>query len=131
MNLNTKLYLEYSFGNSSTASLWNYISTASGLSQWFADEVENVKGGNWTFKWDGSAQEAHVAVSRVSNSVKVRWLDFPANYFFEIKIVKDELTGIVSLVVNDLIEEDEVDDQTLLWNTQMEQLMRCMGIQVQ
>ncbi len=127
MNLNTKLKLEYSFGNCSTTSLWNFISTPSGLSEWFADNVTNDKN-RWVFEWENVSQMATVFLNRANHIVRISWLDSSRGYNFEMKIVREELTGTVILEVLDLIEEDELEDQTLLWNTQVEQLQRCMGV---
>ena len=56
MNTKVKYELEFQL-NSSPQLLYQYISTPSGLSEWFADNV-NSRGEFFTFIWDGSEEKA-------------------------------------------------------------------------
>ena len=49
------------------------------------------------------------------------------NYYFEIKIVVDELTKDVSLMVTDFSEEDEVEESKMLWESQIADLKQVLG----
>mgnify|MGYP000477561494 CR=1 FL=1 len=44
--------------------LFQYISTPSGLSEWFADDV-NSRGEIFTFIWDDSEEDANVYADRI------------------------------------------------------------------
>ena len=46
--------------------IYQYISTPSGLSEWFADNV-NSRGELFTFIWDGSEEQAKLLSKRVVN----------------------------------------------------------------
>ena len=48
--------LEYPL-NSSIKILYERLSTISGLSEWFADDVNINREGIYTFTWEGSSQE--------------------------------------------------------------------------
>ena len=51
-----RIQLEYVI-NCSPKVLYNRLSTASGLTEWFAEDVR-VKGKKYTFIWEGSEQTA-------------------------------------------------------------------------
>ena len=115
--------------HASTSMLYNYISTPSGLSEWFADNV-NSRGELFTFIWDDSEETAKLISKRTGERIKFRWLDEDGNdseYFFEIKIQEDEITKDVSIVVIDFAEEDEVEESKLLWENQISDLKHVIG----
>ena len=106
--------------------LYQYISSASSLSEWFADNV-NSRGKVFSFFWDGSEEKAELLSSKNNKFVKFKWLDNDENSFFEIKIVVDELTKDVSLVITDFAEEDEIDEAKMLWESQISDLKQVLG----
>ena len=115
--------------HASTSMLYNYISTPSGLSEWFADNV-NSRGEFFTFIWDDSEEKAKLISKRSGERIKFRWLDEDGNeseYFFEIKIQEDEITKDVSIVVIDFAEADEVEESKLLWENQISDLKHVIG----
>lgn len=120
----TKLNLEYVI-NCSPKVLYNRLSTASGLAEWFADDVR-VRGKQYTFIWEGSEQTAEMTLHKENRLVRYTWVDEDSTYF-EFKITRDELTGDVSLIVVDFAEEDEVDETKGLWDTQVADLKHILG----
>lgn len=112
---------------SSPSLLYNYISNPSGLSEWFADNV-NSRGEKYTFYWDGEEQSAFLIKSKQEAYVRFQWEDDEdTKYFFELNIVEDDLTGDVSLIITDFAEDDEVDEAKLLWESQIEDLKQILG----
>ena len=66
--MNTKVKYELEFPiHASTSMLYNYISTPSGLSEWFADNV-NSRGELFTFIWDDSEEKANDLANELNNS---------------------------------------------------------------
>ncbi len=118
------IQLEYPV-NCSPAVLSNRLNTASGLAEWFADDVR-VKGKRFTFIWDGSVQEAEMVQNKDGKLVRFNWLEDEESYF-EFRITKDELTGDVSLVIVDFAEEGEESGAIDLWNSQIADLKRNLG----
>ena len=106
--------------------LYQYISSASSLSEWYADNV-NSRGKIFSFFWDGSEEQAELISSKNNQFVKFKWLEEDDNYYFEIKIVVDELTKDVSLMVTDFSEEDEVEESNMLWESQIADLKQVLG----
>ena len=123
-----KIDLEFPI-NSSPQLLYQYLSTPSGLSEWFADNV-NSRGDIYTFIWGESEEKAKLANKKSDEKVRFRWLDedgAETENVFEFKIVKDELTKDVILIITDFCEEDEIDDQKLLWQNQINDLKKVIG----
>lgn len=120
-----KLVLEYTI-NSSPKVLFSRLSTPGGLAEWFADDVL-LRGGVYSFLWDGGEQKAEVVHKKENKSIRFKWVDEPEAYF-EFKIDIDEITKDVALVVTDIIDADEVEDTTELWNSQVSELKHVIGL---
>ncbi len=121
-----KYTIEYSF-NSSPKVLFNRLSTASGLSEWFADDVR-LRGKIFTFVWDGTEQEAELLLRKDQKSVRFHWLDEEEETYFEFKMNIDELTGDVALIITDFAEEGEEQDAIELCDQQVSELKQILGI---
>ncbi|WP_100614693.1 START-like domain-containing protein [Confluentibacter citreus] len=108
--------------------LYQYISTPSGLSEWFSDNV-NSRGELFTFIWDDSEEQAKLLSKKSDERVKFRWIadEDDKAVFFEIKIQVDEITKDVSIIVTDFAEEDEVDQAKMLWENQISSLKQVLG----
>ena len=108
--------------------LYQYISTPSGLSEWFADNV-NSRGELFTFIWNDSEEKAKLVTKKSGERIKFRWLydDEDPQYFFEIRIQVDEITKDVSLMVTDFSEEDELEETKMLWDNQISDLKQVLG----
>ena len=119
-----KIQLEYVI-NCSPKVLYNRLSSASGMTEWFAEDVR-VKGKYYTFIWGGSEQTAEMTLHKENRLVRYTWVDENDTYF-EFRITQDELTGDVSLIIIDFTEEDEVDETNELWNTQIADLKHLLG----
>lgn len=128
MEVKVKYELEFPI-HASPSLLYQYIATPSGLSEWFADNV-NSRGEIFAFIWDDSEEKAKLVSKRSGERVKFRWLDEDGNetdYFFEFKIMEDEITKDVSVVVVDFSEEDEMEESKLLWENQISDLKHVLG----
>ncbi|KUF39432.1 SRPBCC domain-containing protein [Myroides marinus] len=123
-----KYELEFSI-NSSPQLLYQYISDPSGLSEWFADNV-NSRGEIYSFIWGDSEEKARVVTRKADERVRYRWLDEndkETEYFFELKIHKDELTKDVTIIVTDFAFPDEVSESKQLWENQIMDLKQVLG----
>ncbi|WP_318309176.1 START-like domain-containing protein [Flagellimonas crocea] len=106
--------------------LYQYISTPSGLSEWYADNV-NSRGEMFTFIWDGSEERAKMLKRKSEEFVKLAWEENQDGSFFEMRIIVDEITKDVSLFITDFAEEDEVDEAKMLWENQVSDLKQVLG----
>lgn len=115
--------------NSSPQLLYQYISTPSGLSEWFADNV-NSRGELFTFIWDDDHQKAKLMSKKSGERIKFKWMDEEdkeTDYFFELKIMEDEITKDVSLLVVDFAIEEELEESKMLWENQVSDLKHVLG----
>lgn len=128
MDEKIKYELEFPI-TSSPQLLYQYISTPSGLSEWFADNV-NSRGEFFTFIWDDMEEKARVTSKKTGEKVKFRWVDDNNNdgdYYFELRILVDEITKDVSLMVVDFAEEDDIQESKQLWENQISDLKHVLG----
>ena len=115
--------------HSSPQLLYQYISTPSGLSEWFADNV-NSRGELFTFIWNDSEEQAKLLSKKSDERIKFRWLtddEEGDSYYFEIRIQVDEITKDVSIIVTDFIDEDEIEEAKMLWENQISDLKQVLG----
>lgn len=113
----------------SPAMLYTHISTPSGLSEWYADNV-NSRGELFTFIWDGSEEQAKLLNKKSSERVKFRWMEDEEegnSCYFEIRIQVDEITKDVSLMITDFADEDEVEESKMLWENMIGSLKQVLG----
>jgi len=123
----TKYELEYTI-NTSPKVIFNRLSTPSGLAEWFAEDV-NLKKGKFTFLWEGAEQIAEVISKKDNKYIRFKWEDdTEEESYFEFKIHKDELTGDLALLITDFAEEDEKEDAIDLWDSQISELKRVIGL---
>lgn len=121
-----KYHLEFSL-KSSLKVLFNRLSTAGGLNEWFADDVR-VQGKKFTFVWDGHEQIAEMVNRKDLKYVRFHWEDDEDDKaYFEFKLNVDELTNDVALIVTDFAEPDEVEDAKELWESQINELKHILG----
>ena len=120
--------IEYDF-HASPQLLYQYLSTPSGLSEWFADNV-NSRGESFTFIWDDSQETALLLNKKNNDKVKFQWQndeDENKEYYFEFKIQVDEITKDVSLIITDFAEDDELEESKMLWDNLVSDLKQVLG----
>ena len=121
-----KVEFEYII-NTSPNILFNCLSTPSGLSEWFSDDV-NIKNDRYTFFWDGSQETAILKTEKKSNSVRFQWEDDEGeDYYFQMTIKIDDHTKDVALIITDFSEQGEEDEAKLLWDNNISKLKQAIG----
>lgn len=112
---------------SSPAILYDFLTTPSGLVQWFADYVD-LNGDVYTFTWSGDDQNAEVLNFDEEEFVRMRWEDEEDDKaYFEFRIKKNEITGETILYVTDFAYKDEIKESRALWESQLNDLKKCIG----
>jgi len=121
-----KLELEFTM-NSSIKILYQCLSTSSGLSEWFADDV-TIKKDYAKFVWDGQEEEGKVIAKKTDQFIRFQLDEYEGtDYYFEFAIKTDQLTGDVALIITDFADEDEVEEQSMLWESQVGELRHILG----
>ena len=128
MESKVKFEIEYPI-HASPSMLYQYISSASSLSEWFADNV-NSRGETFHFIWDDTEEKAKLVQNKSNERIRFQWdngEEDDADYYFEFKIEVDEITKDVSLVVNDFADKDELEESKLLWDSLISDLKQVLG----
>ncbi len=123
-----KYELEYTL-NCSPKVLFSRLSTPEGLAEWFADDV-TADGDLFTFSWSKSESQARLSALKENKFVRFEWLDNPdeeSNYF-EFRINIEEISGSLALIIIDFADPEEKEDAVYLWDTQITDLKRILGI---
>ena len=110
--------------------LFPRLSTPEGLGEWFADEVL-TDGNIFTFRWGKTESKALIASVKENRLVRFEWLDTDTEKesgYFEFKITVHDLTGDLALLITDFAEPDEKEDAIYLWDTQINDLKRILGL---
>jgi len=123
-----KFEIEYLL-KTSVKALDNMFTSPSGLSEWFADDV-NIKNDIYTFIWDGAEEEARMLSKKNNARIKWKWLEDEEDgidSYFELRYETDPMTKAVVLIVIDYAESDEIDEAKYLWENQINKLKRVLG----
>tara|TARA_B100000795_G_C22445281_1_gene303553 strand:- start:137 stop:523 length:387 start_codon:yes stop_codon:yes gene_type:complete len=111
----------------SSALLYQYISTPSGMQEWYADNV-NSRGEFFNFIWEGSEEVAKLISKQKGKSIRFQWMeDEGTSYYFEMRIDLDDITKDVCIMVTDFAEEDEVEEGKMLWENMISELKQLLG----
>lgn len=126
--MRSKFELEYNL-NCSPKVLFSRLSTPEGLGEWFADQV-NVEGDLFTFFWNSSESKAKLSAMKENKMVRFEWIGMEneESNFFEFRINLEELTNELALIITDFAEADEKEDSIYLWDSQINDLKRALGI---
>lgn len=127
-----KIFREYGLKSSSANILWSLISTSSGLQQWIADKVTN-EGDMFSFTWgdpDGECETrtAQATVSKKKFLIRFQWTDESDGAYWELHIVKSDLTNDYHLEVTDYAEDGEEDYINDIWEQNLYNLHRNTGV---
>ena len=125
-----KFHIEFLMGNATQNSLWRMISQVDGLSERFADEVSmNEKETIYTFNWGKTSNQAVILTQKPQSYIRYQWLDEEEEgCYFEFILRKLDLSGDMTLEVTDFADTDEKGDAIALWETQVEEMKRRLGI---
>ena len=105
--------------------IWDAIATAPGLTSWFADDVR-TDGKVFSFIWGKhESREAELINCRQNTYVRFHWMDDEPGTFFEMRILKNDLTSNYSLEIIDFADSDAEEEVRSLWDTSIEALHRC------
>jgi uncharacterized protein YndB with AHSA1/START domain len=123
-----KFEMEYNL-NCSPKVLFSRLSTPEGLAEWFAEDV-NVEGDVFTFLWNNTESKARLSALKENKLVRFEWIGIENEEFnyFEFRINIEELTGDLALIITDFAEPDEKEDSIFLWDSQISDLKRLLGI---
>ena len=113
--------------------LYPYIGSASGLSEWFADNVTiNNQEKYYTFFWDNEEHKARLVAHRTNHYARFEFLpeseeDERDPSYFELRLELNEVTQSVFLKVTDYSDFDDMGELNDLWDGLVETLRKTVG----
>ena len=118
--------------HASVKMLYPYIQTASGLSEWFADDVRISPEKIFTFVWDNEEHKASMISHRTNHFVRFEYLpeveeDKKDPSYFELSLEVNELTQMTFLKVYDYSDFDDMAELQDLWEGLVENLKKVVG----
>ncbi len=121
-----KISLEYDLKTTPKV-LFPMLATPSGLSKWFADEVDETFG-KFVFSWGKVDQVALLVAKKEGQFIRFHWEEEEEDVFFEFVLDQHEFTGNTLLIINDFAYPSDEEDALRLWDTQVSSLKRVMGL---
>ncbi|RPG64003.1 MAG: ATPase [Flammeovirgaceae bacterium TMED290] len=118
--------------NASRKMLFPYLSTATGLCQWFADDV-NINNIDKTLIFILDGEERIAVIDSIKNNryVKFRFLNEnekpKENDTLEFRLEINELTQSVFVRVEEFTESDDLDESYQIWDNLLSQLKEIIG----
>ncbi|MFC5623592.1 START-like domain-containing protein [Algoriphagus winogradskyi] len=118
--------------NASKKIVFHYLSTASGLEEWFADEVKINEDKNYIFNFDGEDHYARLASQRSNSHVKFEFYDPKSpdesdHAYIEFKLEENDLTQTLFLKVIDYSDSYEDDELVAIWEGLIGRLKDIIG----
>ena len=113
--------------HASSEMLYEFLSSPSGLSEWFCDDL-NIRNGIYTFIWEDQLMQARLLKTSELQLVRFQWVEKTDGSYFEFRIQKDDLTNDISLIITDFAETaGDRESAKLLWQSQIEKLRHKIG----
>lgn len=125
MKKKTMYTLEYPI-RCSPSILYEFLATPVGLSEWFADKVDQ-RDNHFYFNWNGSVDTAELLETVENEYVIYRWDYYNNDEFFEFRIEQSPVTNETILRITDFADKAELKDQEQLWSSQISDLKHRIG----
>lgn len=111
--------------------LFPYVSTASGLSQWFAARVNVLSENKFDFYWDNESHLARQVSLRQNKGVRFEFLDpdpdGAENSYVDFRVDVSELTQSTFLRITDYSATTDPDELNSMWNGLLDKLKEIVG----
>ncbi|MVM37168.1 ATPase [Spirosoma sp. HMF3257] len=125
-----KFITEYEL-RASPKMLFPYISTASGLSQWFASKVNTMPEQRFDFQWDNESHIARQVSMRQNKGVRFEFLNTDDNdsdnNYVDFRVDQSELTQSTFLRITDYSNTTDEEELKDLWDGLMDKLKEIVG----
>lgn len=127
----TKFAHEYEI-NASKKMLYPYFTTASGLAQWFADDVNLDEDNIYNFIWEGKDHMAKLASHRTNSFAKFIYLEADKSEgddpdWVEFKIDLNEMTQTTFIKISEYSDFDDKEEQAEVWEGLLHNLKEIVG----
>ncbi|MDP4657496.1 MAG: START-like domain-containing protein [Algoriphagus sp.] len=118
--------------NASKKIVYTYLSTASGLQEWFADEVRINEDKDFIFNFDQEDHYAKLTVLKANLHVRLDFFDpkrmhDQVDSFIEFKLDETELTQSLFLKVIDQSNFYNLEELEVIWDGLISKLKEIIG----
>jgi uncharacterized protein YndB with AHSA1/START domain len=125
-------FVSYYQINASKKIVFQYISSASGLEEWFADEVKIDDDKNFIFNFDNEDHHAKLTSIRINSHVKFEFFDpknpiDEDNAYIEFKLEENELTQTLFLKITDYSDVYDEEESLSIWDGMIARLKEIIG----
>ncbi|PQA59796.1 START-like domain-containing protein [Siphonobacter curvatus] len=124
-----KFVTEYEL-RASPKMLFPYVSTASGLQQWFANKVNVGSNQSMIFEWDGENHPAKIVSMRQNKSIKYDFTpdaNEEEHNYMEFRLDQSDLTNSTFLKITDYSDNTDEEDLRALWDGLIDTLREVVG----
>lgn len=127
MKKNSKIMYSLEFPiRCSPTILYEFLATPVGLSEWFADKVDQ-RDDKFIFHWNGSEDVAFQIDALENEYVRYRWDYYSDDEFFEFRIEQSPVTNETILTITDFADKFDIDSSEDLWESQIHELKHRIG----
>ncbi|NJN41146.1 MAG: ATPase [Flammeovirgaceae bacterium] len=118
--------------HASVKMLYPYIHSASGLSEWFADNVTINPEKVFTFYYDNEHHDAVLTGHRTNHFARFEFIpeneeDEKDPSYFELRLEPNDFTQTVFLKVEDYSDFDDLEELSDLWESLIDKLKKVVG----
>lgn len=118
--------------NASKKIIFQYLSTASGLEEWFADQVRINEDKDFIFDFDNEEHYAKIASIRTNSHIKFEFFDpkdpvESDHAYIEFKLEENELTQTMFLKVIDYSDSYDDEESIAIWDGLIGKLKEIIG----
>jgi len=107
--------------------VYKFFTSPDCLIRWFCDEVD-ITEDFYTFTWEGSDEVAELVDDIEDEFLRFHWENAESDdEHLEIRLSKSEVTAQTILEITEYCDEDELEDQQRLWESQIKTLMLETG----
>jgi len=118
--------------NASPKMIYPFLSTAVGLKEWFAEDVNMNEDRSFGFMWDGVQNNAMKTAQKTNQMIKFEFVssdkeDKKDVSYLDLKLEENELTQTSFLKVTDYSEAQDTKELQELWDNLIDNLRGALG----
>lgn len=118
--------------NASPKMIYPFLSTAVGLKEWFAEDVNMNEDRSFGFMWDGVQNKAMKTAQKSNQMIKFEFVPTDKEEkknvsYLDLKLEENELTQTSFLKVTDYSEAQDMKELQELWDNLIDNLRGALG----
>lgn len=118
--------------NASPKMIYPFLSTAVGLKEWFAEDVNMNEDRSFGFMWDGVQNKAMKTAQKTNQMIKFEFVSSGKEEkkdvsYLDLKLEENELTQTSFLKVIDYSEAQDTKELQELWDNLIDNLRGALG----